>query len=147
MKFSNFYLNTISFYFQVFIDREQPRYVLLDLNAKLLNFFSTGFILKLYGIFSKCFRRMSERHSSVILFFLKFFKKKLLLSKGAFILTGYKRKYLYFINLIINKLVTTRFNSLYVFPRLKMNLYFFRRVKPIKKRIKKSMVLIQKNYH
>ncbi len=146
VKFSNFYFRTTSFYFQVFIDREQPRYLLLNSNTRLLNFFSTGFILRLYGIFAKYFRRMSERHSSVILFFLKFFKKKLYNSSGAFVLKGYKRKYMYFINLLLTKLVIGNFNYIYLFPQLRMNLYFFRRVKPIKKRIKKKINRIQKKY-
>jgi hypothetical protein len=108
------YLNTVSFYFQVFIDKEQPRYLVLNADSRVAQFFSTGFLLKLHNIIQKCIRRMPERHTPIILFFLRFIHKKILKTKGTFILTGYRRKYMYFINLLLTNLVYKCFRSVLV---------------------------------
>ena len=144
--FFNNYLNTDSFYFQVFIDKEQPRYLFLNSDSNVSNFFSTGFLLKLHNIIQKCIRRAPERHTPIILFFLRFIYKKILKIKGTFILTGYRRKYVHFITLLLNNLVCKCFSSVLIWPQLKMSLFFFRKVKAIKKRLKKNILKKQKKY-
>ena len=115
--------------------RLQEFFSFVFFNFKLFKAFSSGFLLRVFSIFSKRVRRNVKKHLPLLVFLKKFFLKKLL--NGAQLwFFGFKKKYLS----IIFELGTWAFVDAAVWVLKKsFGFYKFRRVKAIKKRIRKLL--------
>lgn len=126
------------FYFN--LKKWKPNYALINSDSKLVRTYSTGFILKLYSINLKKFRRSTKHLTS---FHFKFFKSYLPVKKKFEIRMGlcssYKRRYSLLILKGLIPFAKTHLTNILFLTKLLTTPYTWRRVSPIKKRIRKRL--------
>lgn len=126
------------------LDHWQPHYTLMSPDNLVLRTYSSGFILRLYLILPKKFRRSSIYITN---YHFKFFKtflpvKKKLEVRNA-ICKSYKRCFNSFINKGLIPFSKTHLTSILFALKTLMIPYTWRRVAPIKKRIRKRISIIK----
>ena len=116
----------------------------MNYNGKVFRTYSTGFILRLYRIESKCARRDPSRSLVSISFFKKYLPNKILNSLRYTICKGYKRKYDFFLQTQLIPFIKQKFDGLVFVPKVLQQHYDWRRIAPIKKRIRKRLSIRSK---
>lgn len=118
----------------------QPNYCLMAPNNSIIRTYSSGFILKLYLILPKKFRRSSMYMTTYhFRFFKSFLPVKKKLEVRTAICKSYKRKYTNLITKGLIPFAKTHITNLVFSVKALTIPYSWRRVAPIKKRIRKRI--------
>lgn len=122
------------------LDYWQPHYSLMSPTSSVLRTYSSGFILKLYLILPKKFRRSSLYMTTYhFRFFKTFLPPKKKLEVRTAICKSYKRRYSFLINKGLIPFSKTHLTNILFALKTLMIPYTWRRVAPIKKRIRKRL--------
>jgi len=122
--------------FQVSFARWQPLYTLSKQPARTLRTYSTGFILRLYGVNTKCTRRAMNRGATSITFFKRYLPRWEGYPGCIVVCRSYKRRFDFFIQTQLAPFAYRYLGGLVFTPKLVQRFYKWRRVAPIKKRIR-----------
>ena len=117
----------------------QPFYSLSDSCGSLLLTYSTGSILSLLGVTSKQARRDPKRGVSIVNFLYKYLPDQEDDSISLAICSGYKKRYDSFLQLQLFPFLKDRHNIIIFSTKLLTCAYKWRRVAPIKKRIRNRL--------
>ena len=125
--------------FRVSLEGWQPMYTLVGPSGAPIRTYSTGFIMRLYGGQGKRLRRDVARAPVSMSFFKRYLPPKGAGELRLGVCQGYKRRYDYFLQSALAPFAASHLDGLTMATRTLLKQYCWRRVAPIKKRIRKRL--------
>ena len=144
-KYSNYKLFLFNYIFfiknnncLINLKKYQAFFAFLNYNLECLHTYSTGFILYLLEIKKKNTKRKKKSIVYLMLFLKKYFNEFFKVGANMYILT-YKFKFFKLIENLIKSLASNFPLNFLLITRQKLNLYTFKGIKAIKKRLRKKL--------